>query len=694
MRGGGKSAGTGGGNGDFEAKAIAGTHTVLIALNCPQGRCKGLKGFAFQREIVGPGSTGPKFLRSQKVFKSVVPDPKNAHDPADPSKPARFYTDKFPVQSFLWGDYAAAPKTTYHFVVQPMYGAPGALTTDPKDEIGFDITTEEEWKPGETHGVWFNRGAIASQAFAEQFKNEAPKNINDPKDPEVIWLSRGLLEACLEYISETVPGDALRVAAYEFTYPPILNALKALIDKGIDVKIVYHDTTDAKGQPNETAMKAAGLPINDQKITYHRSKTKIPHNKFIVRLKGGINPVEVWTGSTNFTSSGFLGQTNVGHRVADVATAKQYLAFWELVKKDPELAAARVGALALTPNPAEVIAQKSIAQLFSPRSGATMLDWYGRRMLNAPNSVWFTAAFGVTAKLVPPLSKPRDQMRFVLMEKPATDANKKALTGDLTHVILSYGTPLGELYAMKNGKPTARKRIKEFELDKWFFEEELYRPANDGFVFFVHTKFLLIDPLSDDPLVCSGSANFSPPSLTANDENMLLIRGNTRIADIYMTEFDRVFRHFYFRDIANELASAETSDDAKAIFLDETDGWTDSYFTAGKVKNNRRLMFFQVPATTWFANAASAPAKPQKPAKPPKARKTPKKVTKTSKAAKKKTAKKAGRKTAASKTRKKKTTRKTAARKASRKVAKKKTAKKPARKKAVKRGTKKSSVST
>ena len=51
--------------------------------------------------------------------------------------------------------------------------------------------------------------------------------------------------------------------------------------------------------------------------------------------------------------------------------------------------------------------------------------------------------------------------------------------------------------------------IKEFELDKWFFEEEHFRPKNDGFVFFVHTKFLLIDPLSDDPLVCSGSANFS-----------------------------------------------------------------------------------------------------------------------------------------------------------------------------------------
>jgi hypothetical protein len=37
----------------FEAKAISGTHTILIALNCSDAIRKGLKGFAFEREIVG-----------------------------------------------------------------------------------------------------------------------------------------------------------------------------------------------------------------------------------------------------------------------------------------------------------------------------------------------------------------------------------------------------------------------------------------------------------------------------------------------------------------------------------------------------------------------------------------------------------------------------------------------------------------
>ena len=130
----------------------------------------------------------------------------------------------------------------------------------------------------------------------------------------------------MQYINETQAGDALRVAAYEFTYPPILNALKAPIDRGVDVQIVYHDTTDADGKERDRDA-LAGLPTTTRRSPYRRSKTKIPHNKFIVRLKGGTEPVEVWTGSTNFTPSGFLGQTNVGHRVADADTAQQYLGF-------------------------------------------------------------------------------------------------------------------------------------------------------------------------------------------------------------------------------------------------------------------------------------------------------------------------------------------------------------------------------
>src|SRR5947199_5727301 len=241
-------------------------------------------------------------------------------------------------------------------------------------------------------------------------------------------------------------------------------------------------------------MKATGHPIDDQKNTYRRSKTKIPHNKFIIRLKGGTDPVEVWTGSTNFTASGFLGQTNVGHRIEDAETARQYLPLWELLKTDPDLKTARNELAELTPNPAEAINANSVVRVFSPRAKSELLGWYGRRMLNAANSVWFTAAFGISKELVQPIAARRNEMRFILMEKPVSKEQKKALTADFNRVILSYGVPLGEIYQIRNGRVTTRRGTEGFDLARWFFKEGHFRRRNDGFGSFVNTKFLLIDP--------------------------------------------------------------------------------------------------------------------------------------------------------------------------------------------------------
>jgi phosphatidylserine/phosphatidylglycerophosphate/cardiolipin synthase-like enzyme len=585
--------------GDFRVKAIAGTRTVLIALDCKEERRHGLLGFAFKREVVEGASVGSKWLRSLKVFKSVVPEPQKERDPKDPTKPKRFSTWEHPIQSFLWGDYTAEPDTLYRFKVVPMYGQPGAL--DPGPGLNFEIRTEKEIDRG--HGVWFNRGAIASQAFAREFGNSGPEPPDnpDPDDPRTQWLSRGLLEACLRFIDGTPGGDGLRVAAYEFTYAPVLRSLRSALGRGVDVQIVYHDTTE-----NGQAIAAAELPEekNGKRVLYPRTKTKIPHNKFIVQLSGGVDPTRVWTGSTNFTPSGFLGQSNVGHLVEAPETAKQYLDYWKLLSKDPDLDAARAGAVKLTAKPPALIPEDSIARVFSPRPRSDLLRWYADRIDDAAGGVLFTAAFGVAEQLLPSLSKDRDFLRFLLLEKPLASALKAQLEKD-RDLLMSYGTPLGEIYRFKDGKPTARVPIKEFDLDKWFLKEEHYRKANQGFVFFVHTKFLLIDPLSDDPLICSGSANFSSNSLLQNDENMLLIRGDTRVADIYMTEFDRIFRHFYFRNVANEIEAR--GEEAECAFLSEDSSWTDRYFEPGSFKSRRREMFFADPTVSWVTAAAARP---------------------------------------------------------------------------------------
>ena len=366
----------------------------------------------------------------------------------------------------------------------------------------------------------------------------------------------------------------------------------------MDVRICYHKTP-----ANDKAIETAELPLKrkNRRVLFPRTIPKIPHNKFMVRLLDG-EPHSVWTGSSNITPSGFLGQSNVGHRIKSHDVAEKYLEYWQEISQDPDALTAKVVSTALTPHPPETVASNSVTALFSPRHRATMLQWYANRMLDATEAVMFTAAFGVNDKFVLPLAQDRDFLRFVLMEKRPTQVLAERLRGD-RDLVISYGAVLGETTKMVD-KTIKRQRIREFGLDEWFEQEELYR--NVGNIFYVHTKFLLIDPLSDDPLVCTGSANFSDASLTANDENMLLIRGSTRVADIYMTEFDRIFRHFYFRDVANEIELK--GGEAQGAFLDGSDdldeGWTGSYFREGAFKKRRREMFFQAPPVTWVTNSA------------------------------------------------------------------------------------------
>ena len=118
--------------------------------------------------------------------------------------------------------------------------------------------------------------------------------------------------------------------------------------------------------------------------------------------------------------------------------------------------------------------------------------------------------------------------------------------------------------------------------------EHHFRSA--GHVFFVHTKFMLIDPLTDDPKIFTGSANFSPNSLTSNDENMLLIRGDKQVADVYLTEFMRLLNHFYFRQVANRKAKDGKSDPTVA-HLSEDDSWIAGHFRSENYRSKRRELF-------------------------------------------------------------------------------------------------------
>jgi phosphatidylserine/phosphatidylglycerophosphate/cardiolipin synthase-like enzyme len=87
---------------------------------------------------------------------------------------------------------------------------------------------------------------------------------------------------------------------------------------------------------------------------------------------------------------------------------------------------------------------------------------------------------------------------------------------------------------------------------------------------------MLLDPLSEDPILVTGSANFSDASCIENDENMLVIRGNKRVADIYLGEFMRLYKHFSFAEFVASGAAKRMG--LTPQFLDEENKWWRQYF--------------------------------------------------------------------------------------------------------------------
>jgi phosphatidylserine/phosphatidylglycerophosphate/cardiolipin synthase-like enzyme len=532
--------------------AVSGTHVVLLGFDLPEADTKELLGFAVQRW--DPVERERYWLRGMKVFEETSAG-------IAPGSPVSLLEN--PVQSFLWGDYTAKPGRDYEYRVVALYGKPKNL------EIRRDVTvaiTTESVDTG-THAVHFNRGVAASQAYVQKFGDRAPRK-DDRSDPAYDWLSRGLEEALLAFIgSAKGPGFALRGSVYEFSYPPVLAALKAAADRGVELRIVYDRrgpagtaSEPAVWEVSEPAIEAAGLgPF----MIPRKTNSAISHNKFLVLLHNDA-PQAVWTGSTNITWGGLFGQSNVGHLIRDAETAVRYLAYWTELSADPDYKVIRPANTAATPTPASP-PEAGIGPVFSPRTTLDLIDWYAGQASRAEHSFLMTAAFGVHDKIAEAIRPESDVLRYLVLEKePGKDDVQFTQDHDVKVAVGSF--------------------LRTGILDRW--TKERLTGLNHN-VLYTHTKYMLIDPLGDDPVVVSGSGNFSDASVNKNDENMLVIRGDTRVADIYLGEFMRIFNHFYFRYLHQKLKNP----DDRTAFLAPDDSWVRRYFDTTTPSFRQRLLF-------------------------------------------------------------------------------------------------------
>jgi phosphatidylserine/phosphatidylglycerophosphate/cardiolipin synthase-like enzyme len=560
-------------SGALTAQAIAGTRVVLLGMSVADDARSKLMGFSIKRldHASGEEQYLPNFLLFEVNDKGV----KSNHS-----------SRRNPVQAFQWSDYAAVPGQSYTYTVTSMHGSPGALK--PGDSVTLEVRTEDP-ATGK-HGVYFNRGAAGWQAYEREFGKLDPDQV--PDRAAYKWLSRGLEEALIAFIAQAEgKGWGLRVAIYEFDYLPVLDALWAARNRKVDVKVVVDEKSETKspGAQNIAAIKVADLSGCKPRT----QAANIPHNKFVVLLEEG-EPVEVWTGSTNMTKGGIYGHSNVGHVVRDPAVAAAFLEYWKQLSKDPAPDPLQSWTVKKSGDQPERWAKSSASAdleprrssttvVFSPRESVAALKWYAKLMEEAKEGVFLTAPFGVSKELAKVFEAEKPYMRYLMLDHEYKDEVKVIgkIEGDVKNAV-TVGAYLGK-----------------GNWHQWLGE---HLTGFTSAINFVHTKYMLIDPLSDDPIVISGSANFSEGSTTDNDENMLIVRGDTAVADVYLTEFMRLFSAFRLRHRV-EAKAGEAAPAPKTVasvggnlYLDPSPKWVDEHYAPGSPGEGERLLFSGAPA--------------------------------------------------------------------------------------------------
>ena len=554
--------------------AIAGNHVVTLGLDATDEAMNGLLGFAIHRTSFAT-ATEPQesyCLKGYKPFKEVTPNP----------IPGAFYsTLECPVQSFTWADFTAKPDHKYAYKIKPVYGTPKNLQYG--DELVVEITTEP--LKDDVHEVYFNRGVAASQAYALKYGNLPPHKQPQNKQKEIYeWLSRGLFESIIGFINQATDHTfKLRVALYELDYLPVMQELKKARSRGVDVQIIYSDKpNETQSHDNETVLFNAGFQLNDQETTFARvKKSGIAHNKFFILIKNQ-TPTQVFTGSTNISEGGIFGHSNLGHCIKDEAIADKYLTYWEDLKTNPQGELnAKVELIQSNISADDIPMGTSV--IFSPRKDATMLDAFVEMFGNAKEIANLTLPFNLDSRFLNELENPSDAVRYITLNKDKeADTKKKG-----TEIILKKGMDYVQHFRANGSVLIAPGGKIESGWGQWL--KEILTGFNGSSVQYIHTKFMLIDPVSDTPIVITGSANFSKPSVDLNDENMLIIKGNTRVTDIYLGEFFRIFDHLYFRYIVTKFAT-----DAEGGFLKpNSEDWINVFKNpqSSKFKKRKALSF-------------------------------------------------------------------------------------------------------
>jgi phosphatidylserine/phosphatidylglycerophosphate/cardiolipin synthase-like enzyme len=346
--------------------------------------------------------------------------------------------------------------------------------------------------------VWFTQGV--DTGYAQPSTNTAQQ-----ANPETKLIER-----------INAAQASVDLAIYEFNYSSaIRDALIARHNSGVSIRIITdNDNIDSTILDDLTS---TGITIIDDAFPFNYTGSRFMHNKFVIfDDRNTTQTAWIWTGSTNFTQDAFTSQANniiLAHNdsLATIYTT-EFNEMW--------------GSSGDVPS--------STTSKFSTHKSDNTVHDFALTGSEVNDHQYFSPSDGVEQKIINAINTADYEIYLCL----------NLITSDpITNAIINRKTAVPSLVVQGVFDNWSKNTTgSDFPTLKEHFGGDNIRVSGPSNRIYIHHKYALIDAehTTSDPIVITGSPNWSAAGTNYNDENILILR-DSLVANQYLQEFKARF---------------------------------------------------------------------------------------------------------------------------------------------------------
>jgi phosphatidylserine/phosphatidylglycerophosphate/cardiolipin synthase-like enzyme len=539
-------------------------------------------GFAVQRQLTRGATEGKPEWLDNYAPPGTQPHQTGAHQSSE----------QWPFRCFSWTDHSVDPGDVVSYRVVPVIAGAAAVRED--------LATA--WSAPRTVGIpagatlqgFFNRGFVISQFMSRYLDEHYPgvdrdkalrsfkQDIGDDVESTIrAFLSGQVRTTLLGLLDDVIGSDGqIYAALFELGDEELVSRLEQLGPRA-HVVLANGSIDPAKG---ETSAQARARDENDAArarllarqvdVEAHNrfvAPGALAHNKFLVIETAAGDPQSVWTGSTNWTTTGLCTQLNNALLVKDPAVAQLYRTQWQALRDAASAHPATLATANSTPGSVDLAGAVSTSVHFTRASKRADLGVLHDIVLGAKQGVLFLMFIPGSAGVLGDVrdlakAKPDLLVRGVVSDLPAGPSDEQ--TGDTTTVRVTLVGAADPQLAKPRTFDVIQPQGMAHPAAGWAVETTRNQFKGDIGHAIIHSKVLVVDPFSDDPTVVTGSHNFSISASEKNDENFIVVRGDRALAEAYAVNVDSAWRHYAGR-MPNPYPSLRGVDYLRALLADQ-----------------------------------------------------------------------------------------------------------------------------